>query len=73
MFNESLALLDHLHYLFTKGETMEAAFRQYTFYECYTFKFIHIASSNVINKAITHENDCLPLALVDLGLLQYLR
>ena len=27
---------------------------------CYTYKFIHIASSAGINKAITCENDCLP-------------
>ena len=61
----------------------EAAFRQYTLSRCYVFKFFHIATGPGINKAITHENDCLPymcfvllflpLALVDLGPLQHLK
>ena len=52
-------------------------------FKIYIFKFIHIASSADINKAITRENDCLPyacfvllflcLAYVDLGPLQLLR
>ena len=38
---------------------------------CYTFKFIHVATSGGINKAITRENDCLPFVYFVLLLLAF--
>ena len=87
-----LHLMKHLHNWIDLKKALAKTAKGATFwkqplgnilFKIYNFKFIHIASSADINKAITCENDCLPyvcfvllhlpLALVDLGLLQHLR
>ena len=80
--------MKHLHYWIDLKKAIAKIKKEATFWKqslgslyflrCYTFKSIHIASSAGNNKAITRENDCLPcvylpLALVDLGPLEYLR
>ena len=87
-----LHLIKHLHYwtdlkiVIAKSEKelhSENSLQKINSLKSHNCKFIHIASSTDINKAITHENNCLPyvcfvllflpLAMVELGPLHHLK
>ena len=82
VFDEALALLDQHKKSNSKNQKKSNILEVASLRSC-TFKSIHIAISTGINKAITHENNCLPyicfvllflsLTMVDLELLQHLR
>ena len=82
VFDEALALLDQHKKSNSKNQKKSNILEVASLRSC-AFKSIHIAISTGINKAITHENNCLPyicfvllflsLIMVDLELLQHLR